>query len=273
MKRVTLKRIDAKIGFGKIEYLLSINWINPLYTLWLNFRTLPFLKAIFLPIWVYGRPRIYCLSGKIDIEGSIKSGMIVINKNAPGAPSLSTVQGEINIFGRIVFRGKAIICSGVKLYSSGELIIGKDVQIMDLCSICCRNSISLGRGVCVSHGSQIMDSNYHFTINLANGYISPEESTISIGESCWIANHCNILGGAVLPDFSVVASGSMINKNLSGGGKFSMFAGCPARIVKRQITRVFNLEIEKQARAYYNNHPSGKYFVTDLNTETLSRYE
>lgn len=46
--------------------------------IYVNFRSLPFSQAIHLPIYVYGKVRIYCLNGSMEIKGPVKRGIIKI---------------------------------------------------------------------------------------------------------------------------------------------------------------------------------------------------
>lgn len=272
------KRIDAKAGFGRIESILSTNWLNPFLTFWINFRLLRFLDAIKFPIFVYGRPRVYCLSGKAEIRSTIYMGMIKINYCQPGAPGITTIQSEINNFGTIVFYGKGVFCTGVKVYNSGELTFGSNFKIMDMCSICCRKVINLGDEIRVAHGTQIIDSNYHFVIDTSTRQVYPDGGTINIGKSCWIANRSTIVSPANIPDFSVVASGSMVNKDFSSNGCELFIAGMPATIKKKGIRRILNLSIEKEIRRYYQEGNSVIYTLPEnieLNeiSNEVSKYE
>lgn len=89
------RKFDSHFGFGALERILFSNWFNPLATFWLNFRSLSIFQAIKFPIWVYGRPRFYNLSGRIIIKGKVKCGMIKFNQVRPGSPNLQSVQSEL----------------------------------------------------------------------------------------------------------------------------------------------------------------------------------
>ena len=60
----------------KAENLLSRTRIRLFKTAYVNFRTLPFKQAVKWPIFIYGRVKLYNLSGQIEIRGPVERGMI-----------------------------------------------------------------------------------------------------------------------------------------------------------------------------------------------------
>jgi acetyltransferase-like isoleucine patch superfamily enzyme len=54
---------------------------------------------------------------------------------------------------------------------------------------------------------------------------------ITIGDNCFIGTGCIVLSGAKLPDFSVLAAGSVLRENM--GQPWTLYAGVPARARKR----------------------------------------
>lgn len=162
-----LKALISLFSLSNIETFWSSNWFNPFVCLWLNFRCLPLKQALRLPIFVYGRPRIYGLSGNIFIKGKVNVGMIKFNVNRPGAPSLQSVQSELVNHGTIVFHGYGEIGTGNKLYvGKGALLeIGNNFKITDFVNIGCLKNIFIGEQSWIVHRCQIFDSNYHFIAN------------------------------------------------------------------------------------------------------------
>ena len=61
--------VNKKIG--KLEECLNCHWLNPLATLYVNFRSFPFSQAVRLPFWAYGHPKFYDLSGTMRIVGKV----------------------------------------------------------------------------------------------------------------------------------------------------------------------------------------------------------
>ena len=61
-----------------------------------------------------------------------------------------------------------------------------------------------------------------------------------------LRNNSTITKGVVLPDETIVASHSLVNKNYSDIGPYNMLAGVPAVVKKRGIRRIYDAEKEAQ---------------------------
>ena len=67
---------------GSLEARINQPRLSILRTIYFNFRTLPFKQAIKLPIFIYGRVRLFGLNGEVIFENTyIKTGMVKIGKN------------------------------------------------------------------------------------------------------------------------------------------------------------------------------------------------
>lgn len=249
-------KFDSRYGIGRIEEAIASKWFNPFATLWLNLRSLPFSKALRLPVFVYGHPNIYSLSGRIVFECPLKTGMIKFNYSAAGAPQNMSAQSEILNQGTIIFHGGGLIGTGNKLRIGfgAVLELGRDFKITDSCNISCFKKIVIGDNSWIVHRSQVMDTNFHFVADLNRGEIPPLKKDISIGKHSWICNSSSILGGAKLPDYSIVASGSLVNKDYSGQPQSTFFAGVPAIPVKTGYIRVDNHILEQKIWNFYRTH-------------------
>lgn len=267
IKELTFKeffyRIDLKIGFAALERLFSANWFNPFATIYLNLRSFPLAQAIKMPVWVYGCPRFYELSGRMIVDGKVSSGMIRFNQVKPGAPSNMSVKSEILNKGLIIFHGVGLIGTGNKIVvgSKGTLDIGKNFKITDMCNIGCLKEIRIGEGSRIVHRCQIFDSNYHFVANFANGTVPDYSKPIRIGKGCWICNSSTIIGNAVLPDYTIVASNSLVNKDMSDIPESSMIGGTPAKLIVTGFRKIENCKIENEIIKFYNKEPGGMFKI------------
>lgn len=267
IKELTFKkfihRVDLKIGFSALERLFSKNWFNPFATIYLNLRSFPLAQAIKMPVWVYGCPRFYELSGRMVVDGKVSSGMIRFNQVKPGAPSNMSVKSEILNKGLIIFHGVGLIGTGNKIVvgSKGTLDIGKNFKITDMCNIGCLKEICIGEGSWIVHRCQIFDSNYHFVANFANGTVPDYSKPIRIGKGCWICNSSTITGNAVLPDYTIVASNSLVNKDMSDIPESSMIGGTPAKLIVTGFRKIENSKIENEILKFYNDTPDGMFKI------------
>ncbi len=258
-----IRILDARYGLGAIERTLASNWFNPLYTLYLNFRSFPFKQAIRIPVFVYGFPHFYCLSGIMIVDGKVSTGMIKFNQTKPGAPSNMAVKSELNNEGTIIFRGKGLIGTGNKIcvFQGATLDLGKNFKITDMCNIGCFTSIKIGDQSWIVHRSQVLDSNYHYVANFLTRTVPKNAKPIHIGRDCWISHSSTISGGAVLPDFTIVASNSLVGKDFSSIPTNSMIGGTPARLITTGVRRINNSSIEKEIINHYNQNPNILYSI------------
>lgn len=255
-----------------IEALFSKRRINLILTVWINFRCLPFLQAIRFPIFVYGRPIIYNSRCKIIIESAIKRGMIKFNYQRIWAPSLMNQQSEFNCNGTIVFKGGGYIGTGTKICVSKNAVlkIGNNFKITDFVNIGCYNYIMIGNNCRITHRCQIFDTNYHYIANMKLKQVKCKTMTVKIGNSCWICNSSTISPGTILPDYTIVGSNSLVNRDYSSILQYSLIAGIPAKFICSDVLRVENSIYEKKIDKHYEN--SDDYFCipTDWNVDGIS---
>lgn len=266
-----IKYIDFHFGFGRMEICLAQNWFNPLYTFWLNFRSFPLRQAVCLPIFVYGRPRLYCLTGDMYVEGPIRPGMITFNQCKYGAPSLMSVQSEMVNQGSIIFRGSGLIGTGTKIRvaSKGTLTIGNDFKIADMSNVGCFSQVVIGEHTRIAHRCQILDSNYHYIANFNKRVIPKRTNPIAIGSGCWICNSTTVTGGAVIPDYTIVTSNSLVNKDFSQIEQGSLIGGIPAKYIASGFRRVENRKIEHRVNIFYAQRNASLYPIPEDVTEDL----
>lgn len=248
-----LKSLFARLSWGNIENIMSCHWINPFATLYLNFRSIRFAQALKLPILVYGRPKFYNLSGSIIIEGKTRFGMIKFNRTISGAPSFMGVNSEINNRGKIIFKGCGLIGCGTKICVGygARLEIGDKFKITDFVNLGCYAEIIIGNQSWIVHRCQIFDSNYHYVADLKRREVPDYRKRIIIGNNCWVCNSSTICGGTMLPDYTIVGSNSLVNKDFSTVPPNSLIAGIPARFIKDGLVKINNQCLIDQIDRYF----------------------
>lgn len=262
--RELIKIFDEKYGIGLLERLIASNWFNPFATLWINFRSFKLSQAIRLPIWCYGRPRFYGLSGSMVVEGRVTTGMIRINRVLTGAPSNMGTQTELLNNGRIVFKGKSHIGTGNKIVvgRNGELHIGANSKIADMCNIGCFKQIVLGEMCRIAHRCQIFDSNYHYMADIKQATVRDIKRPIILGKGCWVCNSSTISCGAILQDYTTVSCHSLVNKDYSQLSEGSIIGGTPAKLITEGVRRIYSDEMNRELDSFYNENPSDIYKIT-----------
>lgn len=266
--RELLSMFDERYGFSLLERFFCGNWFNPFATLWLNFRSFPVKQAMQCPIWCYGRPKFYGLSGKMVVEGKVWSGMIRFNQVKYGAPSNMSVQSEIQNCGTIIFRGQGLIGTGNKIVvgRNAVLDIGKNFKITDMCNVGCFREILIGEQSRIVHRCQVFDSNYHYVANFGRKIVPKHIRPVHIGKGCWVCNSSTITGGAVLPDYTIVASNSLVGKDFSDIPESSMIGGIPAKFIATGFRKIENSRIEAEVARYYQDNPEGMFVIPELTT-------
>lgn len=240
--------------FGRVERLFTAPRLRIFKTIYVNFRSLPFSQAIHFPIYVYGKLRIYSLNGSMEIKGPIRRGMIKIGMPRYGSV-VDVERTYINNKGRVVFNGEAIFCNGVTInVIGGELMLGDKAFFAEKARIVCSHYIEIGEGTRIAHECQIIDTNFHYILNVENGITTYPKGKIKIGKWSWVANRTTIQKGTVLPDYTIVGSNSLLNKDYSDVPPCSLLAGMPAKFIKTGLRRVFNIKNERMLHAFFEKN-------------------
>ena len=222
----------------KISNLFKHNWIAIFY---FNFKMLPFKQAMKLPFDFFGKVKFINLSGKVILKtNKIKRSMICFGVNQSTLfPAHTTT---INISGEITFQGTANIGRGVIIESNqgSKIIFGNNIGIGGLTKIMSQKNIKLSDNISISWECQIMDSDFHFIRNINTQEIKSRKNNIVIGSNTWIGNRVSICKGTTIPDYTIIASNSLCNKDYSKNNSHHIIiAGTPAKIVAEGYERVF----------------------------------
>lgn len=89
-----------------------------------------------------------------------------------------------------------------------------------------------------------MDTNHHYIVDILGRTINDNKRDIVIGEYCWICNSTSINAGAIIPKYSIIASHSLVNKDVSKWGSHILIGGTPVKLLKQGVARVFNVKNE-----------------------------
>lgn len=251
----------------RIERFFSRRWYNPFATIWLNFRVLPFIQAIKLPLAVYGRPNFLELGGNVVFDCPVKHSIIKLNSSHPAAPSYQGGQLELGLRGKIIFKGYGQIDPGSKIfvYSEGVLELGEGFKICDYVNIGCYKRITVGKMSWITHRCQVFDTNYHFVANLNAMVIPSPISPVEIGDYCWICNSTTITGGTQIPSHTIIGSNSLVNKPFNIL-PYSIIAGIPAKLIGTGYRKVESIPYSLELYQYYNN-PKADIFKLDASID------
>jgi UDP-3-O-[3-hydroxymyristoyl] glucosamine N-acyltransferase len=103
-----------------------------------------------------------------------------------------------------------------------ELILGEHSAITNRHLLDCTSAISIGAFTTIA-GFQSQFISHTIDIRLNRQTSRP----ISIGKYCFVGTNCVVLGGAALPDYSVLGAKSLLNKTHTATHR--LYGGVPAR--------------------------------------------
>lgn len=214
-----------------------------------------------MPIHIYGKVRLFMLNGKVEIKAPIKTGMITIGSNVDSF-ALFDHSGFISLGSRdskIVFEGDAQISVNCKIrVPFGTLTFGKNVAVCSGTRIICNGSyITIGDYTRIAFNSVVINSGFHYIYNINEKTIKRPTGPIIIGAHNWIANRSTISTGAKTMPYTIICSGSLVNKDFTKITEENvMLAGSPAKVIKAGVKRIFNLNLEDELIRWFDNNPT-----------------
>lgn len=108
--------------------------------------------------------------------------------------------------------------------------IGNNSSIGPFAYIGCSGFIEIGNNVIMGPRVGIFAENHHFdNLELPIREQGVERSFVKINDNCWIASNVVILAGVTIGEGCVIASGSVVTKDIP---PFSVVAGVPAKVIK-----------------------------------------
>lgn len=233
---------------------------NILKTIRFNFRMLPFEKAVKLPFLFFGKVDFRSLKGRVEIEGPVSTGMVLIGEKDVYADT--AVQNTIWII-----NGTFIIHGPLKFFRGSYLLVARDA-VLDIGSggtifgshfkAFCFDHITIGENVRVAWDCQVYDTSFHYVEPVdQDNAVKPLTKPVVIGSRVWLGNRSTVAKGAVLPDDTIVASGSLVNKDFSQTAPYCMLAGSPAEVKATGIRRVYDRKTERELDKKFNYPRTG----------------
>lgn len=243
-------------------FFSDINWHK---TIMFNFRMLPFKKALFLPIVLYGKIDIRQCTGCIELQSEkLSFGQWKIGQNFCFVNGMYTCYNYtyMAIAGLLKLGDKGRISNGchISVQENAVLSLGDDFYISANARVGCYEEIMIGNRTRISWNTQIYDTDFHYVL-LDNGMVRRRNKPVKIGNSVWIGHDVTINKGTNIGDWCIVSSLSLLNKNY--GINHALIAGIPATIKKEGVMRIFG-DAEYELNAYFCNNPNSKdYYLQE----------
>jgi len=244
--------------YKRIRYLISINWIKTIY---FNFRLLPYKQARKIPFFIYKRVKFHFENGKVIINSNVYRGMIKIgyslelfkiNMN----PVEFSIKGTININGGFIVGcgSKIIICKDAILDIGENSYIGSNSKII------VTNKVFMGAYTRISYETQIMDSNFHYLLDIEKKIVSNIKGCVEINDYCWIGNRSSIMKGTKTPEHCIITSNSLLNKDYKAiVPPCSIIGGIPAKLIKTGFIRFYG-DKEIALTSYFEKNNSDYHY-------------
>lgn len=250
-----------KYLINRIIQFKNGNRINVLKTILLNFMLFPFRTALCFPIIIYGPCTLGPIRGKGIIKGTLRKGILKIGDTHPVKSCHS--KSYLEIEGTISIGGNNHLRRGVHLQIAprGIFSMGLGTTIGVNTCIICFNKIEIGNGTSIGNNTTIMDSDFHYIVNIMTGEIKDKEKEIIINDNCWIGANCTIKKGAKLPKGTIVAGPySMIGKDyMSLIDEYCVIGGSPAKLIKAGMRRINNQSVDDEIYSYMRVHRTNIY--------------
>lgn len=200
----------------------------------LNLHYFPLKTAIKLPVLLSRKVNIRKLKGTVKINCPIKTGLLRFGFDSLGIVDYNHNYAVWENNGVLELNGTANFGAATKLIilGGGYVIIGHRVSITGLSNIISQRKISIGDDSLISWDVQIMDTDFH-SITDINGKITNFPKEIFIGKHVWIGCRNLILKGSDIPDNSIIAANSIINKRLNESN--CIYGGNPVKEIKADV--------------------------------------
>ena len=201
-------------------------------TLRFNLHYFPLKTALKLPVVVSHRTYLRELHGKVELPEKVERAMVKIGFGDVGHYDRKRSRSIWQVSGTVSFGGKASIGHGSKISVRGNLCFGADFNMTAESTIVCAKEIRFGNDCLLSWDILVMDTDEHPLYNKDNERINPDKA-IQVGDHVWIGCKCVLLKGAVVPDNTVVAAGTLLTSSFSG--EHQVIGGNPPTVLKHDI--------------------------------------
>jgi len=129
------------------------------------------------------------------------------------------------------------ICSSARFLGNAPLTIGDNTWVgIDVLIVAAaaenspQTKVSIGKNVDIAPRVYIGTGTHIIDIHSPNIAGEGITAAINIGDGCWIGANATILPGVTILEKTIVAAGSLVNKDLEGK---SIFGGVPAKFIKK----------------------------------------
>lgn len=238
----------------------KVDWIK---TILFNYKCFDFKIAKQLPIFIYNNTDIFALN-QVELEcNHITRGMIKIGS----WQMKSKGNTKLRVEGKLCFHGPCEITGGncIEVERNGILSIGKYVKLGESSKIMCANNITLEDGVRLGYETTVMDTDYHYILDIPSMTTRKNVGSVKISKYTWISSNCKVMKNVTIPEHCIVVGGSLVNKDYSNVEPNTIFVGTPAKPVRSGARRIYNIKEEKFLNKHFKeNGNEDVYCFSDI---------
>lgn len=237
-------------------------WVKSWFynALWFGLR-----DSFRMPIYIYNDVHIMA-TGQVRIIGEMKKGMIKIGVWKAKANSVTRIFNNTTI----IFNGETEIRGGAVIENEGIIEFGEYVRIGESCHIMCQEKITFGHHIATGFNTTIMDTDFHFVLNIKEMTTNKCTRPIVIGSGSWISSDCKVMKGSILPNNSILCGNSLLNKDFSSEPSNTVFMGVPAKPTKSGYRRIYNTKEQDLMLDFFRTHTERN--KCDIEVENLDEY-
>ena len=241
--------------------------INIVKTIYYNFRLFPFHIAKKLPLYLHHGVKTYKM-GTICIEGDIKRRMISIGGFDLKAQGVTKIVNR----GKIIFKGPVTLAGATIIENTGVIIFEGETLVAEGATFLVHEKLTIGKYTRAGFHCLWTDTDYHYMINVQTGEVKPNKKEIIIGKCNWIASGTTVKKGTCTPDYTIVASNSLLCKDYRQDlPPYSIIGGTPAKMIASGYRRIFNMTAEKSLDKYFADNKE-HLFVADLENTDMEAF-
>lgn len=159
----------------------------------------------------------------------------IIKKVITSIPLVNRVPQAYIILGvHDLAEGHFLIANPTVIGDYNHLYMHKNAEINRNCFLLAKDRIEVGENSTLAYGVTVLTSaNPNGPHNKLAELYPAITAPVIIGKDVWIGANATILPGVTIGDFSIVAAGSIVTKDVPSG---VLVAGNPATIKKRLVT-------------------------------------
>ena len=207
--------------------------INRLKSIYFNFRYLPFMQAVYMPIRITTNFKVMKLKrGQIILDFPYRKNFFF---GDCGSVGLQEMHGGIYMEdgAKLILNAMCVIGQGTTLRCDKNAVIelGKNFYCNKNCHIRSAERIKIGEECSLGWNVQINTDDGHAISH--DGNVVNRIGSIEIGKHVWLTSNTIVAKNVKIADGCIVAQGAVVSKSITESK--SLVGGVPAKVIRKDI--------------------------------------